>query len=1586
MKKLRKGMSLLLSIMLVLTLIPSVGVGTAFAAEGTPEGSSYATQVNIRDTDSIGFVKSLSGSDLTWSESGKGSATFNPEKGELKLDGYKYNPVSAMGGDITVVLSGENTITGAQKMPEEGYSNSNGINGLSVSREGTLTIKGDDAEGKDSLTIDLTGNERASGGIYGINGKKIVIDGADVTVTINNPKYERYAVYALEGIEIKNNGKLTVNLNGGKSGHTGRAIYNQDAGDITIDNATVVVNGDANASAIYNDNGSIKIKGGSKVNLNGYKDDTSSLLGTAITVKKNDTTAAEGQKYNVVIDGEGSTLTIKNYSIAIYDRICGDSYTDLKNKGLLHGIEIGDKATLDIQFCEYGVWSDRGVKVNNAMFIAKTEWATVQEYTTTLTSPRAGLNVLGNSKVDLQAEYGGAVYAPETTAGCALFNLSSGGSVTLRSKKGPSYTIVGCLMLGENTIPDSSKYLFGTVGFSEETALPVKYLCASSEQKKWVADADGYYSMKFITDKKLTGISVAPADESVAVPNKVQGETTKQFTATGTYDDTTTAAITAEWTVATTADGTTVPTGVSIDNNGKLTITPDAAAGDVYIKAKSGELSSAAVKLTITKAAAELKELTITGPDAVAVPVATAESDNTGTYSYAGTDQYGNDIAVSGAVWSLVDAPATGVSIDPATGVLTVAKNAATTDSLKVKVTVGSVSKEKIIKITKEESVVTKVEITGIAPVLTVPEVTEISGTASTPVANTYTAKVYDQYNAVMSGKNVTWGVSGNDGVTIDASNGKLTVKNTASANSVTITATCEGKADSKTVAVVRAEEKAKFVQILRGEKAVTADSIVIPTTDTPNSVTYGFKVYDQYGKEMTGKTAVWSATGTNEKITFVGATLAVAKGAEEGTVTVKAKVNDAEGTVAVSVNNKETVEIKGISAANGTYDGSAQKGYTGTASSGKYTGALNFTYSGRGTTSYGPTATAPTKAGEYTLTVSVPADDAAYTGSKTFDFTIAKREVAVAAGGYKVSKVYDGTTDAGAASGALAVSGILAADADSVTVKAVPAAYTDANVGGQATMAVAIALEGAGKENYKIKDGAATVTVPCEITKATLTVVGTGAADAAYGAKVKDIEIRELTVKLNGAEVAGTWSFSSEDIPEVGSTAGYTATFTPTTGAGNYNVLTKEIVPTIHKVTFAGSISPVTISQKYSVNGQQTVTVVAPVSNVIKYTKGMETVDGTATVAEFSVDESGLVKYKITDGVAGAKIVLGVLVESKNYHNFIVPVVITLTEKDAQAALNITSGNAVTYGQNLNLTAEGGSGAGEVTFAIVSGGTGEATISGNVLTPTKAGTVKVQATKAGDAEYNDVNSAVVEITIAQATPTVTPKFDKVTEAGKKLSDANLTATSSVDGVMAWDDAVETEVEANKEYGWTFTPTDAVNYKTVTGKVVVWTETSGGGSGSGSGAIGGTGGAGSGSGSGSIVPPTVQEPEDDGNAAILKQIESKVSQIQFAARSTKTSKKNIKVTLKLDEDTDAAIKEIQNLGYTVKFKFYRSTKKSSGYKVAMTKTSKTYTNSKGVKGNMYYYKARVQVFDKDGNLVAQTALKQCKYAKRLWTK
>ena len=40
----------------------------------------------------------------------------------------------------------------------------------------------------------------------------------------------------------------------------------------------------------------------------------------------------------------------------------------------------------------------------------------------------------------------------------------------------------------------------------------------------------------------------------------------------------------------------------------------------------------------------------------------------------------------------------------------------------------------------------------------------------------------------------------------------------------------------------------------------------------------------------------------------------------------------------------------------------------------------------------------------------------------------------------------------------------------------------------------------------------------------------------------------------------------------------------------------------------------------------------------------------------------------------------------------------------------------------------------------------------------------------------------------------------------------------------------------------------------------------------------------------------------------------------------------------------------------------------------------------GKKGTKYFYKGQIRVYDKNGKLIAKTALKQCKYATRSWTK
>ena len=113
-------------------------------------------------------------------------------------------------------------------------------------------------------------------------------------------------------------------------------------------------------------------------------------------------------------------------------------------------------------------------------------------------------------------------------------------------------------------------------------------------------------------------------------------------------------------------------------------------------------------------------------------------------------------------------------------------------------------------------------------------------------------------------------------------------------------------------------------------------------------------------------------------------------------------------------------------------------------------------------------------------------------------------------------------------------------------------------------------------------------------------------------------------------------------------------------------------------------------------------------------------------------------------------------------------------------------------------------------------------------------------------------------------------------------------------------------------------------------------------------------------------------------------INSLIREAKLKATTSKTSKKNVRVKVSV-RNNNSLIKEAKAMGYTVKYKFYRSTNKASKYKAVKAKDTDTYINSVGKKGTKYYYKARVLVYD--GNvLVAQTELKQCSYGVRSWSK
>ena len=134
-----------------------------------------------------------------------------------------------------------------------------------------------------------------------------------------------------------------------------------------------------------------------------------------------------------------------------------------------------------------------------------------------------------------------------------------------------------------------------------------------------------------------------------------------------------------------------------------------------------------------------------------------------------------------------------------------------------------------------------------------------------------------------------------------------------------------------------------------------------------------------------------------------------------------------------------------------------------------------------------------------------------------------------------------------------------------------------------------------------------------------------------------------------------------------------------------------------------------------------------------------------------------------------------------------------------------------------------------------------------------------------------------------------------------------------------------------------------------------------------------------------ITEKDAQEPETD-KLSDRKEAKKIVSKMRLTTTASKTKQQSVKLQMKQSKKTRKDIKALQSLGYNVKYRFFRSTKKSKGYRRLTTKNTNAYTSVKGKKGTRYYYKTQLCVYDKEGKLIAKTALKQSKYAEKVWTK
>ena len=125
-------------------------------------------------------------------------------------------------------------------------------------------------------------------------------------------------------------------------------------------------------------------------------------------------------------------------------------------------------------------------------------------------------------------------------------------------------------------------------------------------------------------------------------------------------------------------------------------------------------------------------------------------------------------------------------------------------------------------------------------------------------------------------------------------------------------------------------------------------------------------------------------------------------------------------------------------------------------------------------------------------------------------------------------------------------------------------------------------------------------------------------------------------------------------------------------------------------------------------------------------------------------------------------------------------------------------------------------------------------TVSGNIQTnASEAGhivTVTLKDTTNTTWADGGVGQKIFMFKIMRATPTGEPAYTEITTSGKTLANANLTkGTITLDGTIKWNDAEATVVEANKSYGWTYTPADTTNYKPLTGTIKLWNKSTSGG-------------------------------------------------------------------------------------------------------------------------------------------------------------
>lgn len=302
--------------------------------------------------------------------------------------------------------------------------------------------------------------------------------------------------------------------------------------------------------------------------------------------------------------------------------------------------------------------------------------------------------------------------------------------------------------------------------------------------------------------------------------------------------------------------------------------------------------------------------------------------------------------------------------------------------------------------------------------------------------------------------------------------------------------------------------------------------------------------------------------------------------------------------------------------------------------------------------------------------------------GGKTYENTevlsgtvnVGKKAVTVNPGTYKISKVYDGTTEPGTATGALEILGRVSTDTESeFSVTAEPVPFESADAGKQTVMDITFQFSGTKAGNYTASSYV--VTVPCEITPKQITPEVTVASGSVYtgNALTPAITVTDAETVLTDMDYDVLYSNNIDaGIGKV--------TVSPKAG-GNYQWTAVQKEFTIDKADYSGKTEDMK-STRYGNVDQYNLASLLPAGAKLGE---ISLVDENGIFTEAPSLSGTILSYKVdsdTEKIGKTAVITVPVTETANYNPFEIEVTVSISDKLVQTDFKFAAADVKrTYG-----------------------------------------------------------------------------------------------------------------------------------------------------------------------------------------------------------------------------------------------------------------------------------------------------------------